>query len=271
MPWNKKDIVEYYNKNMFAYSLWGRNMHFGFWDKSTKTLRQATQKFNEVLAQTAHIGKDDHVLDAGCGVGGASIYLAKTFGCRVTGITITPRQVEKAYMNAKKDGVEHLVEFYEMDYCNTGFKEKQFDVVWGLESICYAESKEKFIHESHRILKDTGRLVVADGFASKSEYLGKEKKMMQRWLDGWIVNYLNTPDDFKRFAKEAGFNTSTYRDVSKEVFLTSKLMYYVSFFFVIFHLIDKIIPIRYPTDALFNQYKAMRKGLWEYGLFYAEK
>ena len=75
--WTKKDIIEYYNTNDWAYRLWGRDMHFGYWDESTKTLQQATKKFNEVLAQTAHISENDRVLDAGCGVGGGSIYLAK--------------------------------------------------------------------------------------------------------------------------------------------------------------------------------------------------
>ncbi len=242
MSWTKKDIIKYYRTNEFAYGLWGRNMHFGYWDKDTKTLRQATQKFNEVLAHTASINKNDRVLDAGCGVGGASIYLAKKIGCHVTGITICPRQVDQAYKDAKKEGVAHLTEFYEMDYLATAFKDNHFDIVWGLESICYAESKEKFIHESYRILKNGGRFIVADGFASKRTYVGKEKKLMQRWLDGWIVNYLDTPDDFKLFAGEAGFHNISYRDVTDNVSFTSKLMYYVSFLFIIFHLIDKIIP-----------------------------
>ena len=272
MQWTKKDIIEYYNTNDWAYRLWGRDMHFGYWDESTKTLQQATQKFNEVLAQTAHINENDHILDAGCGVGGGSIYLAKNYGCHVTGITITPRQVELAYKNAKKDGVAHLTEFYEMDYQRTAFKDKQFDVVWGLESICYAESKEEFIKEAYRVLKDNGRLVVADGFASKEDYFGKDKELMTRWLDGWIVNHLNTPQNFKQFASNAGFRKSNYRDVTKSVYRTSQLMFYVSFLFLPFHLIDKFIRIKsYPTDALFNQYKAIKKGLWEYGVFYAEK
>jgi len=272
MPWTKEDIIDYYAKNELGYRLWGRNMHYGYWDESTRHLRQATQRFNEVLAETAHINENDLVLDAGCGVGGASIYLAKTFGCHVIGITICPRQVKQAYKNAKKEGVAHLTEFYEMDFQNTAFKDRHFDVVWGLESICYAESKENFIQESYRVLKDGGRFIIADGFASKEKYIGKEKKLMDRWLDGWIVNYLETPEKFEQYALETGFQGATYRDVSSNVFRTSQIMYYTSFVFFIFHLIDKIIPLKsYPTDAPHNQYKAMKKGLWQYGIFYAEK
>ncbi len=272
MEWRKQDIIAYYRRNEFAYSLWGRNMHYGYWDKDIKTQRRASLRFNEVLAETADINEKDYVLDAGCGVGGSSIYLAKTFGCRVTGVTITPRQVDTAYKNAEKDGVAHLTKFYEMDYQKTEFDDKTFTVVWGLESICYAESKKKFIKEASRVLKDNGRLILADGFASKENYYGRENKLMNRWLDGWIVNHLNTPGEFKEFASNAGFKKSEYIDVTDKVFPTSKLMLCVSLFFLPLHLIDKIVRIKsYPTDALFNQYFALKKGLWEYGIFFAEK
>jgi len=247
-------------------------MHYGYWTRDTLTLRQATRKFNEVLAEKARITSDDYVLDAGCGVGGASIYLAKRFGCRVTGITLCPRQVIMAGRNAEKEGVSHLVNFREMNYMKTAFDDKTFTVVWGLESICYAESKELFTKEVFRILKDGGRMIVADGFASRQNYEGSDKRLMQRWLDGWIVNSLNTPSDWKTFAEKAGFARSDYRNVTPNVRFTSKLMYWVSMPFILLHWLDKIKPLKpYPTDAMYNQYHAMKKGLWEYGIFYAER
>ena len=41
-------------------------------------------------------GADDHVLDIGCGIGGAARYLATQTGCRVTGIDLTPEFVERS-------------------------------------------------------------------------------------------------------------------------------------------------------------------------------
>jgi tocopherol O-methyltransferase len=272
MRWTTKDIVKYYKVNEFAYWLYGRNMHYGYWTEDTVTLRQATQKFNDVLIEKAKITKDDVILDAGCGVGGAGIYLAKKIGCRAVGITLCKYQVEKAFKNAKKEGVSHLVDFFEMDYLHTSFSDSTFSVVWGLESICYAESKEQFAREVFRILKPGGRMIVADGFASRQNYEGRDKRLMQRWLDGWIVNSLNTPADWKLFAQQAGFARSEYKDVTRQVMPTAKLLYLVSMPFIFLHWIDKVIPLMpYPTDACYNQYHALKKGLWEYGIFYAEK
>ena len=270
MGWTKQDIIDYYHQNEFGYRLWGPNFHYGYWDQGIRNQRQASLRFNEVMAQKAGITCEDHILDAGCGVGGACIFLAKTIGCKVTGITITPRQVAIARSNAERAGVSHLVDFYEMDYHHTTFPDKTFTVVWGLESICYAE-KETFIKEAFRVLADRGTLIIGDGFASQEQYTGKSAKLMQRWLDGWIVNSLKTPDKFKHLSLEAGFKEASYTNVTSLVKKTSQLMLYVSLPFLPLHLLDKVVSIRYPTDALWNQYFAMKKNLWEYGIFLAGK
>jgi hypothetical protein len=60
--------------------------------------------------------------------------------------------------------------------------------------------------------------------------------------------------------------------VTANVMLTSRLMYFVSFLFIHLHMLNKLVPLKpYPTDALYHQYKALKRGLWQYGMFYGEK
>ena len=157
-----KRIVEYYNSTEHAYrDSWDLDnslaIHYGYWDEKVTSFPGSLLRMNEVMAAKAGITSNDKVLDAGCGVGGSSIYLASTIDCKVTGITLSERQRQHASDNAMKKNVTGQVNFEVMDYCNTSFDSESFDVVWGCESICYADSKEKFVKEAFRLLKPGGR------------------------------------------------------------------------------------------------------------------
>ena len=133
-------IVEYYNQSQIDYELiWGLkkhlSIHYGFYDKKHPTHGEAVLNFNRILATNLSITGGDIVLDAGCGIGGSSIWLAKNYGCKVIGITVVPDQVKQATKLAKLHGVDHLVSFELQDYTKTSLSGESFTVVWGLESV----------------------------------------------------------------------------------------------------------------------------------------
>src|SRR4051812_6243503 len=101
-----QQVHDYYVATAFDYSaLWtgktDQAIHFGYWDADVKTHTASLLRMNEVLAQTARVQASDHVLDAGCGYGGSSVWLARTIGCQVTGIAIVPFQIDKAQRHAR--------------------------------------------------------------------------------------------------------------------------------------------------------------------------
>lgn len=103
------------------------------------------------------IKPDEYVLDAGCGSGLTACYLAKTIGCKIMGIDISPQMIEKAGLRAEKEGVSHLVEFKVADVCNLPFPNNHFDVVMA-ESITVFLDKVKVYQEFYRVLKPEGRV-----------------------------------------------------------------------------------------------------------------
>lgn len=277
----RQQIINYYNATEIDYRLvWNLNkslaLHFGYWDKTTKSLPQALEKENEVLANLAKIKSSDYVLDAGCGVGGSSIYLAKKFGCKVLGINLSKKQVETAIQNAKKFGVSDLVKFEVADYTDTKSKTVVFSVIWAIESVCHADDKFKFVKEAFRVLKRGGRLVMADFYSRNNGKRSKELSIYNNWNQGWAVDNFETVDNFKTYLKRVGFESIKHINATKNIYPSAKRLYLAS---IPGLFVGRIMQLMGMRTALQNQniiavnlqYKALKKGLWEYGIFYAEK
>jgi len=278
---SSQQIIDYYDNCDIDYKLiWDLDksyaMHFGYWDEKVKNFPQSLQRENEILAEKAKIKSSDVVLDAGCGVGGSSIFLAKKFGCKVIGITLSKKQVEQATKNAERNGVANNTEFLVMDFENITFSDNKFDVVWAIESVCHANSKKNFLEGINRILKPGGRLIIADGFAVKENLNSNEKDIMQKWLTGWGVNFLEKIDNFEKFLADTGFQKISFLDITDRVMPSSKRLYKYSFPAMFLGKVAEFLKIRTKNQtgnvvAARYQYKALLKNLWKYGIFCAEK
>ncbi len=242
-------VVNYYSVTQELYNKYymtkdHRAMHHGYWDADIlsnfnlllvslfpfattmlKSHEESLARMDEVCAKLAEIKETDLVLDAGCGVGGSSIWIAKNIGARVIGITLVPMQVELAKKFAMEKGVDHLVSFKVMDFTTTEFNDETFDVVWAIESACHAVDKRLFLAESHRILKKGGRLMVSDGFLKNDEnkLTASEMRDMREWTSGFAVPNLATIDQFRKYLLELGFDNITFRDITENVLPTARL------------------------------------------------
>lgn len=283
MQWSEyhQSIIDYYNSTENAYKdSWdlpnSLAIHYGYWDEKVKSFSQSLLRMNEVMMEVAGIKSTDKVLDAGCGIGGSSFFLAQRLGCNVTGISLSERQINKAKELAKQKGVAGKTSFEIMNYSATNFPDQSFDVVWGCESICYADDKEQFIQEAFRLLKPGGRLVIADGFVP--DLKNNDHPVIRNWLDGWQVNYLETPERFQQMMRDTGFGDISFRDISKYTAHSSRRLYKYYFLAKLYLFLKSITFSNHATemqkkniDACKYQYIGMKKGLWQYGLIVGSK
>ncbi|MEV0293846.1 methyltransferase domain-containing protein [Nocardia sp. NPDC050710] len=223
-------IVDYYAKAWYDYrGVWmnktNRAMHYGYWDENTRNHGESLLNMNRELARKAGITRGAKVLDAGCGVGGSSMWLAENFGAQVVGITLSPFQVDKARTYAAERGLSHLVTFEVADYCATGFDDDSFDIVWAQESVCYAKDPADFLTEAFRVLRSGGQIAVEDGFRAQREVAEPDERLILEWADSWAMPDIVTIQEFELAAEKVGFQDFYARDISRNSVRSSRRLY----------------------------------------------
>ena len=179
--WTQDGILEFY---------WGEHIHLGHYGSPprSKDFLEAKADFVHEMVKWGGLDKlprGTTVLDVGCGIGGSSRILAKAYGFETTGVTISPKQVQRATELTPEDVT---AKFQVDDALNLSFPDNSFDVVWSIEAGPHMPDKAKYAQEMVRVLKPGGLLVVADWNQRDDRQKPLnfwEKPVMRQLLDQW--------------------------------------------------------------------------------------
>lgn len=252
-------------------------LHYGFWEGDKPYAHhQALLNKNQALYQLAGIQANDEVLDAGCGIGGSSIWMAREFGNQVTGITISARQADYARQHAKRHGVADRVKFQVSDFCKTPFPDASFSVVWALESACHALNKGQFLREAHRLLRPGGRLVVCDGFLLQREFTEQQWQAVVTCLNGWAVPNLCSRAEFTGLLQAQRFADIQVHDITAQTLPSATHMHKVAKRLYPVQKISQWLGLRSRAQTAnyyvgLAQYQLFTDKLSEYCIFTARK
>ncbi len=217
----QNQIIEYYTDSnwmykYFWYSKKSLAMHYGFWDEQTINHDQALiNQYTEII-RLGKITAKSKVLDAGCGVGGASIYIAKYTDATVTAITITPLQVKECQVNISQAKLKN-VSCIQADFTDTPFPDHSFDVIFGIESICHAYPKSDFLKEAARLLKKDGVLIISDGYCQHPPVGQLESDIVSTFCKGWELHELIPIKKMNAAISSSGLEIVEIIDRTKQV------------------------------------------------------
>jgi cyclopropane fatty-acyl-phospholipid synthase-like methyltransferase len=172
-------------------------VNMGYWGLGAQTARQAQEQFVHELASRAGSLEGKHVLDAGCGLGGPATLLACDHGALVDGVNIVEQQVRWARRFAQGNRTTDRVRVHLASAMDLPFADNCFDVVFCLEAAHCFVDKVRFLRECHRVLRPSGRIVLAD-------IVGTSHLPLVSWQPALKLNLI-TASDWEMLFGAAGF------------------------------------------------------------------
>jgi SAM-dependent methyltransferase len=145
----------------------GRNVHLGYWDEpppltapcDQREFERAQARLTEILIGLADLRGRHSALDVGCGFGGTLEALGQWPDMRLTGINVDRRQLDICRTLTVNGAALSLVM---ADACALPFRPSSFDRVFCVEAMFHFRSREIFLREAAKVLRNGGRLVISD-------------------------------------------------------------------------------------------------------------
>ncbi|QQE63911.1 SAM-dependent methyltransferase [Leptolyngbya sp. BL0902] len=209
--------------------IWGEHMHHGYYGPTgtvRKDRRQAQIDLIDECLRWANITQAAAILDCGCGIGGSALELATRFNAKVTGITLSPVQANRATERAEAAGLAGdsapCAQFQVANALQTPFADESFDFIWSMESGEHMPNKAGFLQECHRLLKPGGKLLMVTWCHRPTDSLAGPLTPAERGQLDWIYRVYGLPyvlslPEYQTLAENTGFQQVHTADWSQAV------------------------------------------------------
>lgn len=173
------------------------------------TKHMGGQTTTDELIRLCRIDAGSYVLDAGCGVGATPAYLAETIGCRVMGVDLRERMIERARERAERQSVAHLTEFRTADVQHLPFEDNLFDAVLSESVTAFPADKQAAVNEYVRVTKPGGCVGLNEATWLKPD----PPQELKDWVSQEMSTYadLLTPQGWEALLENAGLHNLVAR------------------------------------------------------------
>lgn len=215
MTYNAVDKIRHHYDVASPYyaKLWGSHLHHGYYITGRETKEEAAENLIKRLVECTGIRRGARVLDVGCGVGGSSIWLAENLDCRVTGVSLSPVQVEMA-----TEAASHMTNRpdFLVDDANQLSVSGSFDVVWMVEVLSHLSNRAGFFGKAAELLVQGGKICEAAWMKAERLSIEDERQFIQPIEEGMLVAL---PDmaEYQSYISGNNLRLLHYEDISARV------------------------------------------------------
>jgi cyclopropane fatty-acyl-phospholipid synthase-like methyltransferase len=214
-PPSLEAVVAFYDNTTAMEILMGQNIHLGCWPENDgdMSLAEAQDRLTDLVAAQCDLHPRARLLDVGCGTGAPARRLARTTGVSVTGVTLSPRQMEVATARSLQEGLEAFTEFRVADAAALPFADEEFDAAIAIESILHMPEKSRALGEIFRVLRPGAALVIAD-LTQTPEAVAASTEAVASVLS---LAAAPTEDGYRELADRAGFHVEGVLDLGPQI------------------------------------------------------
>jgi len=165
----------------------------------------------EDMAALLQVARTDHILDVGSGLGGPARYLARRFGCRVSGIDLTAEFCDVARHLTALLGLEDRVSVRQGDALAMPYEDASFDGAYSMNVSMNIADKRALYREIRRVLKPGARLVLSDA----AQGPGGAPDYPTPWARTAASSFLATEAETRASLEACGFAIEVLRDATE--------------------------------------------------------
>ena len=165
----------------------------------------------EDMAALLPVAATDHVLDVGSGLGGPARYLARRFGCRVSGIDLTTEFCDVARHLTALLGLKERVSVRQGDALAMPFGDATFDGAYSMNVSMNIADKRVLYREVRRVLKPGAWLMLSEVTLGP----GGAPDYPTPWARTASSSFLATEDETRESLRACGFAIVILRDTTE--------------------------------------------------------
>ena len=178
----QRNVAHHYDLDEGLYQLFldaDRQYSCAYFESADQSLDDAQLAKKRHLAAKLFVKPRQHVLDIGCGWGGLALYLSEVCGARVTGITLSKKQLALARARASERQLSQQTEFRLQDYRHVPGRFDRIVSVGMFEHVGVGYY-DLFVRQCAALLKDDGVMVLSSTGRSEGPNV----------TNPWIAKYI---------------------------------------------------------------------------------